>query len=58
VEDRGGKVASSVSSKTDAVVAGESPGGAKIQKAQELGVPIVDETAFVAILGRGKAAIG
>lgn len=58
VEDRGGKVASSVSSKTDAVVAGESPGGAKIQKAEELGVPIVDEAAFVAILERGKAAIG
>jgi DNA ligase (NAD+) len=57
VEERGGKVTSSVSSKTDAVVAGESPGAAKIQKAEELGVPIVDEAAFVAVLARGKGAI-
>ncbi|MEX0826908.1 MAG: NAD-dependent DNA ligase LigA [Acidimicrobiia bacterium] len=57
VEDRGGKVASSVSSKTDAVVAGESPGGAKLQKAQDLGVPVVDEPTFVALLERGRRAI-
>jgi len=57
VEDRGGKVTSSVSSKTDAVVAGEAPGGAKIQKAEQLGVPIVDEATFVAILEKGSVAI-
>jgi DNA ligase (NAD+) len=57
VEDRGGKVTSSVSSKTDAVVAGEAPGEAKIQKAEVLGVPIVDEAAFAAILEKGRAAI-
>ena len=57
VEERGGKVTSSVSSKTDALVAGESPGAAKIQKAEELGVPIVDEAAFMAILARGKGAV-
>lgn len=57
VEDRGGKVASSVSPKTDAVVAGESPGGAKLQKAIDLGVPVVDEPTFVALLERGRKAL-
>ena len=57
VEERGGKVTSSVSSKTDAVVAGEAPGAAKISKAEELGIPIVDEAVFVAILDRGREAI-
>lgn len=57
VEDRGGKVASSVSSKTDAVVAGDSPGGAKLQKAQDLGVPVVDEATFVALLEQGRGAL-
>ncbi|MCX6640195.1 MAG: NAD-dependent DNA ligase LigA [bacterium] len=46
---RGGSVASSVSSKTDFVVAG--PGaGSKLDKARELGIPILDEAAFLQIL--------
>ncbi|MGH2747771.1 MAG: NAD-dependent DNA ligase LigA [Actinomycetota bacterium] len=49
IEDRGGKVTSSVSKKTDYVVAGESP-GSKLDKAQELGVEILDERAFVKLL--------
>ena len=57
VEDRGGKVTGSVSSKTTAVVAGESPGNAKITKAGDLGVPIVDETVFVDLLERGASAL-
>jgi len=57
VEDRGGKVTSSVSSTTDAVVAGEAPGGAKVSRAEELGVPIVDEAVFAEILQRGRAAL-
>jgi DNA ligase (NAD+) len=57
VEDRGGKVTSSVSSKTDAVVAGESPGSAKTQKAEELGVPIVDEGVFVRLLHEGRSGL-
>ncbi|HSM01399.1 MAG TPA: NAD-dependent DNA ligase LigA [Acidimicrobiia bacterium] len=57
VEERGGKVTSSVSAKTDALVAGEAPGGAKVSKAEELGIPIVDEAVFVAILERGREAI-
>ncbi|MCU0281236.1 MAG: NAD-dependent DNA ligase LigA [Acidimicrobiia bacterium] len=57
VEDRGGKVAASVSKKTTAVVVGESP-GSKAQKAQELGVLILDEAAFARLLVEGPAALG
>ena len=57
VEDRGGKVAGSVSKKTTAVVAGESP-GSKAQKAQELGVPTLDEAAFNRLLAEGPIALG
>ncbi len=56
VEDRGGKVAASVSKKTTAVVAGESP-GSKAGKAGELGVPIIDEAGFVRLLEEGPAAL-
>lgn len=50
VVSRGGKVASSVSSKTTAVVVGEAPGASKVTKAEALGVPQIDEKAFVALL--------
>jgi len=48
----GGKPAGSVSKKTDYLVAGESA-GTKLAKAQELGVPILDEDAFRQLLGGG-----
>lgn len=50
IERRGGKVSGSVSKKTDLVVAGEEA-GSKLKKAQELGVQVVDEEGFVAMLG-------
>jgi DNA ligase (NAD+) len=46
----GGKVAGSVSKKTDYVVAGESA-GSKLAKAQELGVEVLDEDGFRRLLG-------
>jgi DNA ligase (NAD+) len=49
IEARGGKVTGSVSKKTDYVVAGESP-GTKLDRARELGVPVLDEAAFQALL--------
>ena len=49
VERRGGRVAGTVSRKTDLVVAGEDAGG-KLKKAQELGVRVVDETGFRELL--------
>jgi len=50
VKARGGQVVSSVSGKTDYVVVGDSP-GSKAQKAQTLGVPLLDEAAFRDLLG-------
>ncbi|MGC3997870.1 MAG: NAD-dependent DNA ligase LigA [Anaeromyxobacter sp.] len=49
IERRGGKVSGSVSRKTDLVVAGEDA-GSKLKKAQELGVKVIDEAAFLELL--------
>lgn len=49
IEDRGGRVSSSVSKKTDYLVAGEDA-GSKLTKAESLGVTILDETEFGAML--------
>ena len=56
VRAAGGKVTSSVSKKTDFVVAGENA-GSKYDKAVELGVPVLDEDAFRALLAEGPAGV-
>ncbi len=47
---RGGRVASSVSKKTTAVIAGEAP-GSKLDEANRLGVPVLDEKDFTKLVG-------
>lgn len=54
IESRGGKAAGSVSKKTSYVVAGEKA-GSKLTKAEELGVPVLDEDGFKDLLANGPA---
>ena len=52
IEEAGGKVSTSVSKKTSFLVAGEDP-GSKLTKAQELGVPVIDEQGLQSLLALG-----
>lgn len=47
IEDNGGKVGSSISSKTDYVIAGDNMGPAKLEKASKLNIPILSEQDFL-----------
>jgi DNA ligase (NAD+) len=57
ITSRGGKAASSVSKKTVALVTGVSPGQSKVNKATELGVPVIDEKQFLRVLAEGPGAL-
>jgi DNA ligase (NAD+) len=50
IEVNGGKVGSSISSKTDYVIAGENMGPAKLDKANQLKIPIISENEYVNLL--------
>jgi DNA ligase (NAD+) len=50
IETNGGRVTGSVSKKTDYVLAGADP-GSKLDKANQLGVPVIDEDNFRKMLG-------
>jgi DNA ligase (NAD+) len=53
VKARGGKSTGSVSKNTLAVVVGDAPGAIKVTKAEQLGIPMIDEAAFTRLLERG-----
>jgi len=55
---RGGKSPGSVSKKTLALVIGGDPGASKVTKAEEAGVPVIDESAFVELLETGTLPEG
>ena len=50
IEDNGGKIGSSISAKTDYVVAGDNMGPAKLEKANSLKIPIISEDDFIEML--------
>ena len=53
VKGRGGKSPGSVSKRSLALVVGREPGASKVSRAEELGVPVVDEAGFARILESG-----
>ncbi|MCY3636859.1 MAG: NAD-dependent DNA ligase LigA [bacterium] len=53
IKARGGKSPGSVSSKTTALVVGENPGASKLDKAEKLGIPVLDEGQFEQLLETG-----
>ncbi len=55
IERNGGKNASSISGKTSFILAGENMGPSKLQKAEKLGVAIVDEDTFLRMLEQGTS---
>ena len=55
IEKNGGKNVGSISGKTSFILAGENMGPSKLQKAEKLGVPLVDEATFLEMIGEANA---
>ena len=56
IEDNGGKVGSSISTKTDYVVAGDNMGSTKLDKANKLNIAIISEDDFIKLINETDAA--
>ncbi len=56
IKARGGRSPGSVSARTSALVLGAEPGASKVAKAEQLGIPVLDEAAFAALLETGRIA--
>lgn len=56
IEDNGGRVGSSISAKTDYVLAGDNMGPAKLDKANKLNVSIISEDDFINLINKTNAA--
>ena len=56
IEANGGRNSGSISSKTAFLLAGEKPGPEKLRKAEALGVKVIDEAGFRAMLESGVGA--
>lgn len=56
IEDNGGRVGSSISAKTDYVIAGDNMGPAKLDKANKLNVSIISEDDFINLINKTNAA--
>ncbi|MXZ77956.1 MAG: NAD-dependent DNA ligase LigA [Acidimicrobiia bacterium] len=54
IKARGGKSPGSVSAKTTALVVGENPGASKLDKAEKLGIPVLDEAEFQRLIETGE----
>lgn len=52
IEDNGGKVGSSISAKTNYVIAGENMGPAKLEKANQLKIPILSESDYLLLISK------
>ena len=52
IKENGGKNSGSISARTDYILAGENMGPGKYQKAQTLGIPIITEEQFLAMLAQ------
>lgn len=55
IEKNGGKNVGSISGKTSFILAGDNMGPSKLQKAEKLGVPLVDEATFLEMIGEASA---